>query len=548
MFDQALIDAYVAAGWWGTEALADVVARHAASRPDAPAYIVVDDDPPRVLTWSRYHECSTQLAAVLAQAGLEPGDRLGVVLPDGATVHTVFLAAEKAGLAVVGIGARAGPAELRHLLARTGATALVTHEDLLGRPAAELVASLRDDGAPGLRHIVVPDVVDFPDSPVLVDGSPVELPAAAAAARLLTGRALGPDDLFMINSTSGTTGLPKCVVHTENRWFYFHQLAAEAGALSSDDVFFGAVPAPFGFGLWTAHFSPGVLGCSTVVAAKFDVERTLRAVVAHRVSVLACVSTQFIMMLNSPLFDELDLSSLRVMFTGGEAVPFARAAAFEDRTGAKVLQFYGSNETGVLSGTRLTDSRARRFGTAGRIIDAMAVRVYDEKGTEMTDVPLVGIPACKGPATCVGYLDDDVANAQLFTDDGWMLMGDVVEIDVDGYLRVIGRTSDIIIRGGKNISAPALEAEIAEHPDVDLVAAVSMPDETFGERVCVYVCTRDAVPITLSDVTAFLAARGVGREQFPERLVQLDALPRSSGGKVAKGDLRADIRKRLAAE
>jgi acyl-CoA synthetase len=548
MFDQALIDSYVAAGWWGTETLGDVVARHAASRPDAPAYIVVDGDPPAVLTWARYHECSWQLAAVFAQAGLEPGDRLGVVLPDGATVHAVFLAAEKAGLVVVGIGARAGPAELRHLLTRTGALALVTHADLLGRPAGELVTSLRVDSVPGLRHIVVPDVVDFPGSPVLVDGSPVESTDVPEAASLLTGRVLGPDDLFMINSTSGTTGLPKCVLHTENRWFYFHRLAVEAGALTSDDVFFGAVPAPFGFGLWTAHFSPGVLGCPTVVAAKFGVERTLRAVVAHRVSVLACVSTQFIMMLNSPLFDELDLSSLRVMFTGGEAVPFARAAAFEDRTGATVLQFYGSNETGVLSGTRLTDSRERRFGTAGRVIDAMAVRVYDDQGTLMTGSPLVGIPACKGPATCVGYLDDDEANAQLFTDGGWMLMGDVVEIDGDGYLRVIGRTSDIIIRGGKNISAPALEAEIAEHPDVDLVAAVSMPDETFGERVCVYVCTKDGVPITLSDVTAFLAARGVGREQFPERLIQLDALPRSSGGKVAKGELRADIRTRLAAE
>ena len=410
------------------------------------------------------------------------------------------------------------------------------------------MASLRVDGLPGLRHVVVPDVLDLPDSAVLVDGSPVEPPGAAAAAGLLTGRALGPDELFMINSTSGTTGLPKCVLHTENRWFYFHQLAAEAGALTSDDVFFGAVPAPFGFGLWTAHFSPGVLGSPTVLAAKFDVERTLRAVEAHRVSMLACVSTQFIMMLNSPLFDQLDLSSLRVMFTGGEAVPFARAAAFEDRTGAKVLQFYGSNETGVLSGTRLTDSRERRFGTAGRVIEAMQVRVYDDRGVQMTGTPLVGIPACKGPATCVGYLDDDDANAQLFTDDGWMLMGDVVEIDGDGYLRVIGRTSDIIIRGGKNISAPALEAEIAEHPDVDLVAAVSMPDETFGERVCVYLCTKNGAALTLADITAFLAARGVGREQFPERLIQLDALPRSSGGKVAKGELRADIRKRLAAE
>jgi acyl-CoA synthetase len=548
MFEQGLIDAYVSAGWWGTEALGDVVARHAASRPDAPAYIVVDDLPPRVLTWAQYHERSSLLAAVLARAGLGPGDRLGVVLPDGATVHAVFLAAEKAGLEVVGIGARAGPAELRHLLTRTGATALITHEDLLGQPAGDLVASLRADSVPGLRHLVVPDVIDFPDSPVVVDGSPVEPPGVAAAAGLLAGRALGPDELFMINSTSGTTGLPKCVLHTENRWFYFHRLAAEAGLLTSDDVFFGAVPAPFGFGLWTAHFTPGVLGAPTVLGARFDVERTLRAVAAHRVTVLACVSTQFIMMLNSPLLDEIDLSSLRVMFTGGEAVPFARAAAFEDRTGAKVLQFYGSNETGVLSGTRLADSRERRFGTAGRVIDAMQVRVYDDQGVPMTGAPLVGVPACKGPATCVGYLDDDDANAQLFTGDGWMLMGDVVEIDAEGYLSVIGRTSDIIIRGGKNISAPALEAEIAEHPDIDLVAAVSMPDETFGERVCVYVATRENVPITLPEVTAFLTSRGVGREQFPERLVQLEELPRSSGGKVAKGDLRADIRRRLAAE
>jgi acyl-CoA synthetase len=123
------------------------------------------------------------------------------------------------------------------------------------------------------------------------------------------------------------------------------------------------VPAPFGFGLWTAHFSPGVLGAPTVVAARFDVERAPCAAIAeHRVSVLACVSTQFIMMLNSPLLDELDLSSLRVMFTGGEAVPYARAAAFEDRTGAKVLQFYGSNETGALSRTahRLPGAPVRR--------------------------------------------------------------------------------------------------------------------------------------------------------------------------------------------
>jgi acyl-CoA synthetase len=178
----------------------------------------------------------------------------------------------------------------------------------------------------------------------------------------------------------------------------------------------------------------------------------------------------------------------------------------------------------------------------------MQVRILDDRGAPVTSSPRVGIPACKGPATCIAYYDDDAANAELFTQDGWMRMGDVVEIDDSGYLRVVGRTSDIIIRGGKNISAPALEAEISEHPDVALVAAVSMPDEIFGERVCVYVSTRGDVPVTLSDIITFLATRGVSREWYPERLVQLGDLPRSSGDKVAKGELRADIRRRLEAE
>ena len=401
---------------------------------------------------------------------------------------------------------------------------------------------------PELRHIVLPDWVTDRSAHVVVDGTTVDVPGDRQVARLLENRAFGPDDLFMLNSTSGTTGLPKCVMHTENRWFYFHQLATQAGDLRADDVFFGAVPAPFGFGLWTAHFSPTVLGSPTVVADRFNAERALRAIAQYRVTVLACVSTQFIMMLNAPILDELDLSSLRVMFTGGEAVPYERAAAFEDRTGAKVLQFYGSNETGALSRTCLTDSRERRFGTAGRIIDDMQVRVFDEDGKPVTGTPQVGIPACKGPATCVGYLDDEQANGELFTDDGWMLMGDVVEIDADGYLKVVGRTSDFIIRGGKNISAPAVEAEIAEHPAVALVAAVAMPDDVFGERVCVYVVTKDGAAVDLADIVEFLQGRGVTKEWFPERLELVDELPRSSGAKVAKGELRKDIRRRIEAE
>ena len=183
--------------------------------------------------------------------------------------------------------------------------------------------------------------------------------------------------------------------------------------------------------------------------------------------------------------------------------------------------------------------RRHRLGTAGRVIREMQVRLLDDDDHDITVPGHAGHPVCKGPATCFGYLDDDRANAELFTADGWMRIGDVCEIDPDGYLRVVGRTSDIIIRGGKNLSAPAIEAEVAEHPAIAMAAVVPMPDEVFGERVCLYAELRPGTTLDLDELVRFLDGRGVSREWFPERLIVLDALPRASGGKVAKGVLRA---------
>ena len=492
---------YRAAGWWGEETVATRVARHCAERPTATAFVDADSR----MTWEEYDARGSALAGALVGTGVEPGDRIAVQLPDTADVHVAFLACEKAGATVVGIGSRAGESETRHLLERTGATTKVTLDDVQ-----------RLEG------------VDETD-----------------AAAGIAGRALGPDDVFMLNSTSGTTGLPKVVVHTQNRWFYFHQLAVEAGRLTGNDVFSSLIPAPFGFGLWTAHFTPTILGAPCGLLARFTPADALDLIERERVTVLCCVSTQFLMLLEDPSFASRDLSSLRCMFTGGEAVPYERAAAFEDATGAAVLQFYGSNETGALSRTTLDDDRERRLRTAGRVIPDMQVRLYDDSGRRDVTSSGTGRPAGRGPATCLGYLGDEDANRALFTDDGWMLMGDVVEIDADGYLRVVGRTSDFIIRGGKNISAPAVEDEVSTHPAVALAAVVGMPDPIFGERVCAYVEVRDGTTLSLEELTEHLANRGVSKEWFPERLVVVDELPRSSGGKVAKGDLRGDIRDRM---
>jgi len=471
-----------------TETLASIVERNAREHPDELAFIEAASG--AGMTWREYDERSSQMAATLA-AAYAPGDRVALQLPDGPAVHAVMLACEKAGIVAVGIGSRAGAREVAHLVERTGARTLLTVEP-----------------PPGERG---------PEQP------------------------MGARDLWFLNSTSGTTGLPKIVMHDQARWFAFHDFAQRIVGFSPDDVFLSALPAPFGFGLWTAHFSPAIVAAPCIVCARFDAEEVLATIERHRVTVLAAVSTQFVMLLNAlnaPELADRDLSSLRVLFTGGEMVPYHRAAEFEDRTGCTVLQFYGSNETGALSRTTLDDPRERRLRTAGRIIPEMHVRLFDEDGTEVTATGGPGIAACKGAVNCLGYYDDPEANARLYTSDGWMLTGDFCTIDDDRYLTVAGRASDFIIRGGKNISAAQVEDEVSSHPAVALAAAVAMPDPLFGERVCVYVELRPGTALELDALRDHLAARGVGKELWPERLVVLDSLPRASGGKVAKGELR----------
>ncbi len=518
---------YHARGWWSERMLADHVFRHAAERGERAAYV----SPDASLSWADYDLASARLAGALLGLGLDPGARVAIQLPDAITVHVALLACEKAGLVAVGVGARAGERETAHLAGKTAAVALISHDRHRDEDAAVRFARFAAE-LPALRHhVVVPRFELDPAAPILLDGE------EAAAAPAPPARRIGPEELWMVNSTSGTTGLPKCVMHSQNRWHAFHVAAVEVGELSGDDVILGAVPVPFGFGQWSSHFSPTYLGATTVVMERFSAVQTLELIERERATVLCAVSTQFRMLLAEPGLEAADLSSLRLMFTGGEAIPYEPARRFEQRTGAAILNFYGSNESGFATATRLSDPPERRLRTAGRTLPGTELRLYDE-GREVTAAGR-GQPGSRGPAVCLGYLDDEAANAELFTPDGFVLHADLVELDADGYLTVVGRKSDIIIRGGKNISAPQVEEEVSAHPRVALAAAVPVPDEVFGERVCVYVELADGGTMELDELTTFLLAQGASKEHLPERLEVVAEIPRSSGGKVAKGELRA---------
>ncbi|OBH66311.1 cyclohexanecarboxylate-CoA ligase [Mycobacterium colombiense] len=512
-----------AAGWWCDATLSDAVRRNAERTPDRPAYV---DHGGSAFTWREFDRAANGLAETLTGAGVTRGDRVAVWHGDSAAIHVLFVAIERCGAVVVGIGARAGGREASAIL-RTAQPKILISDPLRAGTAADVADELRVAGVV-LSH----------------DGGTLRLDVDAKPKAPAAGCELGPDDVFLINSTSGTTGLPKCVVHTQNRWHYFHQKAVANGLLTSDEVFLPVIPTPFGFGLWTSHTTPIYLGATAVILDRFTTKATCEAIARHRATVLCCVSTQLTMLMADPASRGHDLSSLRVVYTGGEALPYRPAAEFEELTGAKILQFYGSNETGMLSATTVDDSRERRLRTGGRLIPEMEVRLFD--GDRDVTATGRGQPACRGPATSLGYLGG-TDHDKLFTRDGWMRMGDICEIDAEGYLRVTGRTSDFIVRGGKNISASQVEDAVMTHPAIAIAAAVAMPDPVFGEKVCLYAELTDAATVDLPGLVEHLLALGVSKELLPERLIVVDELPRSSGGKIAKGRLREDIGARMEA-
>ncbi|HYQ37098.1 MAG TPA: class I adenylate-forming enzyme family protein, partial [Mycobacterium sp.] len=228
-----------AAGWWSDATLSDAVRSNAENSPEQPAYV---DHPGVSLNWREFDRIASSLAERLAGIGVVRGDRVAVWHRDSAAIHVLFVAIERCGAVVVGIGARAGTREVAAILRSSRPKILIRDQERSG--AAAVVA----DECPVSTLVLGGDA-----------GAP-QLEVDAEAKALGVDSRLGPDDVFLINSTSGTTGLPKCVVHTQNRWHYFHQKAVANGLLTSDDIFLPVIPMPFGFGIWTSHTTPIYLG------------------------------------------------------------------------------------------------------------------------------------------------------------------------------------------------------------------------------------------------------------------------------------------------
>jgi cyclohexanecarboxylate-CoA ligase len=359
----------------------------------------------------------------------------------------------------------------------------------------------------------------------------------------------GADDPFVIVYTSGTTSRSKGCVHTFNTYCSGSRALAAPFGYSASDVQFGPSPVGHTTGLVTSVLLPMLAGASTHLMASWDPERGIEEI--QRFGCTAAVTAPTFLHGLVGAYDPTrhDLSSLRLWTCAGAPIP----AAVVERTGAKlpnirVLSLYGRSENLVTTTCSVTDDVSRALTSDGTAVPGAEVKIVDGDGNEVAR-GTEGDIAYRGPAHMIEYLGMAEETNELFTPDGFSKSGDLGKMTDDGYVRVTGRTKDIVIRGGMNISVREIEDNLAGHPGLQTAACVAMPDERLGEKVCCYVVPATGhTPPTVEDLRHFLLDHGMPVQKTPERVVAVDALPMTATGKVLKHELRKDIERRLQEE
>ncbi|MCC6383452.1 MAG: AMP-binding protein [Dehalococcoidia bacterium] len=357
-----------------------------------------------------------------------------------------------------------------------------------------------------------------------------------------------PREAAVFLLSGGTTGLPKLIPRTHDDYVYNSKQSAKMSRLDRETVFLAATPVAHNFTL----ACPGVqatmlVGGRVVLSASTDPAEIFSLIQQERVTCASAVPAMAIAWMNSPLLAQYDLSSLKLLLTGGSKFNPEVARRVRPGLGCELQQILGMAE-GLLTFTRLNDPEEWIYETVGRPISPDdEIQIVDDAGEPVAP----GEPGellARGPYTIRGYYRAPEHNQQAFTPDGFYRTGDVVYQDAHGNLIVAGRKKDMINRGGEKISAEEVENLILAHPAVQNVAVVAMPDPLLGERACAYVILHPGATLSLPELVAFLGERQIARFKLPERLEVVEQFPLTTVGKISKKDLRADIADKLSGQ
>jgi long-chain acyl-CoA synthetase len=489
--------------------LDSLLERAAADHPDHEA-LRMDD---LVLTYAQLHEAARRTSTLLASLGVEPGDRVGIMMPNVPAFPIAFYGALGAGAVTVPMNPLLKSREVGYYLGDSGAKVVLAWHTA----AAEAAKGAADAGAQAIA-------VETADMADLLDGS---APAEAPSGR-------HDDDDAVILYTSGTTGTPKGAELTHAGLVRNAELTARTLLKNSpDDVLMGCLPLFHVFGL-TCGLNASIAAAGTLtLLPRFDAAKALEIINRDSVTIFEGVPTMYAALLHHPEADPAQTATLRVCVSGGASLPVEILRGFEEKFGCAILEGYGLSETSPVASFNHPD-KVRKPGSIGTPIEGVQMRLIDDEGNDVSGGE-IGEIAIRGHNVMKGYWGKPEATAEAIR-DGWFRTGDMARVDEDGYYYIVDRKKDLIIRGGYNVYPREIEEVLHEHPAVAEVAVIGMPHASLGEEVGAAVALKPGATATPEELRAFIRDK-VAAYKYPRRVWLVDALPKGPTGKILRREV-----------
>jgi long-chain acyl-CoA synthetase len=467
-----------------------------------------------VLTYEELEERSARVAGLLAGRGVEPGDRVGLMLPNVLEFPVLYYGVLRAGAVVVPMNPLLKAREVEYYLGDSGAGLIFAWHAVADEAAKGAEAA----GAGCIR--VAPEEVGR----LLGDHAPMTV---------VSGRA--DDDTAVILYTSGTTGRPKGaeLTHANLR----RNVAVSATTLfglQPSDVIMGCLPLFHSFGQTCGLNAAVSSGACLTLLSRFDPGKALEVIQRDRATLFEGVPTMYVALLNHPRRVDYDPSSLRVCVSGGAALPVEVLRGFEEAFGCIILEGYGLSETSPVASFNHPD-RQRKPGSIGTPIQGVRMRLVDPLGADVA-TGAVGEIAIQGHNVMKGYWRQPQATTEAIP-DGWFRTGDLARQDADGYFFIVDRKKDLIIRGGYNVYPREIEEVLYEHPAVAEAAVIGLPHPTHGEEVGAAVVLKPGAEATPAELQAFCKER-VAAYKYPRQVWLETALPKTATGKLLRREVQ----------
>ncbi|HCJ5963119.1 TPA: medium-chain fatty-acid--CoA ligase [Escherichia coli] len=533
-FNEQRRAAYRQQGLWGDASLADYWQQTARAMPDK---IAVVDNHGASYTYSALDHAASCLANWMLAKGIESGDRIAFQLPGWCEFTVIYLACLKIGAVSVPLLPSWREAELVWVLNKCQAKMFFAPTLFKQTRPVDLILPLQNQ-LPQLQQIVgvdklAPATSSLSLSQIIADNT-----------SLTTAITTHGDELAAVLFTSGTEGLPKGVMLTHNNILASERAYCARLNLTWQDVFM--MPAPLGHATGFLHgvTAPFLIGARSVLLDIFTPDACLALLEQQRCTCMLGATPFVYDLLNVLEKQPADLSALRFFLCGGTTIPKKVAREFQQR-GIKLLSVYGSTESSPHAVVNLDDPLSRFMHTDGYAAAGVEIKVVDDARKTLPP-GCEGEEASRGPNVFMGYFDEPELTARALDEEGWYYSGDLCRMDEAGYIKITGRKKDIIVRGGENISSREVEDILLQHPKIHDACVVAMSDERLGERSCAYVVLKAPHhSLSLEEVVAFFSRKRVAKYKYPEHIVVIEKLPRTTSGKIQKFLLRKDIMRRL---